>query len=92
MCFFVAAISWKPYEVQQPKLTSSLGKECSKEIVNLEGNSLYSLFGRNSPPDLWLDVQNGADVSELLVEALTGIYTESSESITHLIKEFLVFL
>lgn len=44
MCFFVAAISWKPYEVQQPKLTASLRKEYCKETVNLKGNSLYSLF------------------------------------------------
>lgn len=46
MCFFVAAISWKPYEVQQPKLTAPLRKEYSKETVNLNGNSLCSLPGK----------------------------------------------
>lgn len=46
MRFFVAAISWKPSEVQQPKLTVSLRKEYSKETVNLKGNSLYSFSGK----------------------------------------------
>lgn len=46
MYLFVAAISWKSHEVQQPKFTTSLGKEYSKEVVNCKGNALYSLFGK----------------------------------------------
>lgn len=59
MHWFVEAVSWKSHKLQQPKFTLSLGKEYSKEAVNLRAMCLF--WKRNNPLDRSLDVQIGAD-------------------------------
>lgn len=54
--------------------------------------NLIAFWERSSQPDLYLDAQNAVDLYALIIEALTGMCTESPKSITHLIKVIMSFL